>query len=135
MKKILSIVLLSALCSGCWTPNYQKIPLQTSDVPYVLADGDYMDNRGNLHPNQKDVWAMSQADVYDYMKYVRNLSVKESTIEKLKDAPKKITKNHVIYTLAGTVVVLLLIIAACVAKIKQGRKHHYDDEEEALDDA
>lgn len=90
-----------------------------------------MDNRGNLHPNQKDVWAMSQADVYDYMKYVRNLSVKESAIEKLKDAPKKITKNHIIYTLSGTVVVLLLIIAACVAKIKQGRKHHhYEDEEE-----
>lgn len=128
MKKILQIALLVALCSGCWTPNYSKIPLQTSDVPYVLADGDYMDNKGNMHPNQKNVWAMGQADVFDYMKYVRNLSAKESTTEKILNAPKKITKNHVIYTLAATTVVLLIIVIVCVIKIKNGRRHKIDDD-------
>lgn len=129
MKKILHVILLAALCAGCWTPNYRKIPLQTNDIPYVLADGDYTDNEGNLHVNQKNVWAMGQADVYDYMKYIRRNSVKESTIEKLKNAPKKITKNHIMYTLLATVVVLSLLVTACVIKIKNGRKHHPDKEE------
>ncbi len=128
MKKILQIALLAALCAGCWTPNYNKIPLQTSDVPYVLADGDYMDNKGNMHPNQKNVWAMSQADVFDYMKYVRNLSPKESTTEKILNAPKKITKNHIIYTLCATTVVLLVVVLVCVIKIRNGRRHGTDDD-------
>lgn len=128
MKKILFTVLLSALCAGCWSPNYNKIPLQENDIPYVLADGDYMDNKGNLHTNQKNVWAMSQSDVFDYMKYVRKLSADESALEKLKDVPKKITKNHVIYTLAGTVVVLLIIVGVCVYRIRKAREEHQDDD-------
>ena len=129
MKKILIAMILSALCAGCWTPNYDKIPLQTSDIPYVLADGDYMDNHGNLHPNQKNVWAMSQADVFDYMKYVRKISSDESALDKLKNAPKKITKNHVIYTLIGTIVVLLIIIGVCVHRILKARKEHQGDDD------
>lgn len=128
MKKILFTILLSALCAGCWSPNYNKIPLQENDIPYVLADGDYVDNRGNLHTNQKNVWAMSQADVYDYMKYVRKLSADESTLEKLKDVPKKITKNHVIYTLIGTIVVLLIIVGVCVYRIRKAREEHQNDD-------
>lgn len=128
MKKILPLIVLSALLTGCWTPNYDKIPLQTSDIPYILADGDYMDNRGVLHPNQHDVWAMSQADVYDYMKYVRKLSNDKTALDKLKDAPKKITKNHVIYTLIGTIAVLLIIIGVCVYRIKKARKEHQNDD-------
>ena len=111
------------LCSGCWTPNYNKIPLQTSDVPYVLADGDYMDNKGVLHTNQHDVWAMSQADVFDYMKYIRNQSAKTNIIrsnetfwDKIKAFPSKITKNHIIYGMFG--IIILFIVGWMIQKRK-----------------
>lgn len=57
-----------SLSSGCLTPKYDKIPLERSEIPYILADGDYVDVNGNLHENQHNVWAMQEADVYDYVR-------------------------------------------------------------------
>lgn len=136
MKKLaLVAALLATLATGCFTPNYNKIPLQANEIPYVLADGDYRDNQGNLHVNQHNMWAMSQADVFDYMKYVRNLApVKEvkpqsslnSSIfadEKIPYLPGFITKSRLLF--AGMAIFLTLIILVFLLKRKVKKLKKY----------
>ena len=62
------------LVSGCFSSkiNYTNIPLATGDEPYILAPGNYMDNKGQLHIAQTNVWAMSQKDVYEYVRWLRD---------------------------------------------------------------
>lgn len=62
------------LVSGCFSSkiNYSNIPLAVGDEPYILAPGDYMDNNGKLHVAQTNVWAMTQKDVYEYVKWLRD---------------------------------------------------------------
>jgi len=62
------------LLSGCISSkiNYSNIPLATGDEPYILAPGDYMDNKGNLHLAQTNVWVMTQKDVYEYVRWLRD---------------------------------------------------------------
>lgn len=62
------------LVSGCFSSkiNYANIPLATGDEPYILAPGNYMDNKGQLHIAQTNVWAMSQKDVYEYVRWLRD---------------------------------------------------------------
>ena len=68
-----ALVAASVFC-GCLSTkiNYDKIPLATGDEPYILASGDYMDNKGFLHVGQTNVWALSQKDVYDYVRWLRD---------------------------------------------------------------
>jgi hypothetical protein len=120
MKKILLICAAMFIFCGCWSPNYSKIPLQQNDIPYILADGDYMDNQGALHKNQHNVWALSQADVYDYMTYVRRIGETKSTVQEIASIPSKITKTHIILAISILFDVLLLIL------IIKRRKHKED---------
>lgn len=68
-----ALVAATIFC-GCLSTeiNYDKIPLATGDEPYILANGDYMDNKGFLHVGQTNVWALSQSDVYDYVRWLRD---------------------------------------------------------------
>ena len=156
MKKSLAFSVLFSLVAltGCFTPNYNKIPLQANEIPYVLADGDYLDNQGNLHVNQHNMWAMSQADVYDYMKYVRNLSpVKEVkpqsslnqslfTDEKVPYLPKFVTKTRLLFIGVALFLTLIILVILLKSKVKRLKKYRIqaviadpevDDEEEVGD--
>ena len=153
MKRLaLVATLLAALTTGCFTPNYNKIPLQANEIPYVLADGDYRDNQGNLHINQHNMWAMSQADVFDYMKYVRNLApVKEvkpqsslnSTLfadEKIPYLPKFITKTRLLFVGLALVLTLIIMVFLLKSKVKKLKKYriqaviHDEDDDEVVED-
>lgn len=147
MKKTLAFVsLLATLATGCFTPNYNKIPLQANEIPYVLADGDYKDNQGNLHVNQHNMWAMSQADVFDYMKYVRNLSpVKEvkpqsslnSSIfanEKIPYLPGFITKTRLLFAGVALFITLIIMVFILKRRVKNLKKHRIHYVEEVVDD-
>ena len=121
MKNILPIVLTAVFLGGCWSPNYNKIPLQENDVPYILEDGDYRDNQGVIHPNQHNVWAMSQSDVFDYMTYVRSKREEPSK----RSFVNKIDKKVVVISMA---VALVLLSVALVAALKK-RKHSKKEDE------
>ena len=133
------------LLAGCFSPNYSKIPLQTSDIPYILADGDYRDVEGNVHPKQHNVWAMSQADVYDYMKYIRKLAPKpvsdipqSATFwEKVKSLPSRMTKNTVIYILLGVIGFIFAFVLIQRARIRKLKKimEEQQNEDELLNDS
>ena len=135
LKFALVATLLAALTTGCFTPNYNKIPLQANEIPYVLADGDYKDNQGNLHINQHNMWAMSQADVFDYMKYVRQLSpVKEvkpqsslnSSIfadEKIPYLPGFITKTRLLFVGMAIFLTLIILVFLLKRKVKKLKKY------------
>lgn len=146
MKRTTLFATLLLLITGCFTPNYKKIPLQTSEIPYVLADGDYKDNQGNIHPNQHNVWAMSQADVYDYMKYVRQLapikqippqSSQKTTLftdEKIPYLPKFITKTRLLFAGVAIAIAAFIMVIILKAKLKRLKKQQqeaypYADEE------
>ena len=145
MKRTL-IALLLLTVTGCFTPNYKNIPLQTSEIPYVLADGDYKDNQGQIHPNQHNVWAMSQADVYDYMKYIRQLApVKQVPPpsptntslfkdEKIPYLPKFITKTRLLFLGIALFISLIILVFILKAKVKRLKKQQpqppYDNYEE-----
>lgn len=80
INKIRKFALVSALSafstimSSCLSTdiNYDKVPLAVGDEPYILAPGDYMDTKGFLHVAQTNVWALSQSDVYEYVRWVRD---------------------------------------------------------------
>lgn len=132
---LVATLLAASLTTGCFTPNYNKIPLQANEIPYVLADGDYKDNQGNLHINQHNMWAMSQADVFDYMKYVRNLSpVKEvkpqsslnSSIfanEKIPYLPGFITKTRLLFVGLAVFLTLIILVFLLKRKVKKLKKY------------
>lgn len=151
MKKLaLVATLLATLATGCFTPNYNKIPLQANEIPYVLADGDYKDNQGQIHYNQHNMWAMSQADVFDYMKYVRNLApVKEvkpqsslnSTLfadEKVPYLPGFITKTRLLFVGMAIFLTLIILVFLLKRKVKKLKKYRIQEvvtevEDEDLD--
>ena len=132
---LVATLLATSLTTGCFTPNYNKIPLQANEIPYVLADGDYKDNQGNLHINQHNMWAMSQADVFDYMKYVRQLSpVKEvkpqsslnSSIfadEKIPYLPGFITKTRLLFVGMAVFLTLIILVFLLKRKVKKLKKY------------
>ena len=153
MKKslVLSALLSLVTLTGCFTPNYNKIPLQANEIPYVLADGDYRDNQGNLHLNQHNMWAMSQADVFDYMKYVRNLApVKEvkpqsslnSTLfadEKVPYLPKFITKTRLLFVGVALFLTLIILVFMLKRKVKNLKRYKvqaviHEPEDEVVED-
>ena len=151
---LVATLLATSLTTGCFTPNYNKIPLQANEIPYVLADGDYKDNQGNLHINQHNMWAMSQADVFDYMKYVRQLSpVKEvkpqsslnSSIfadEKIPYLPGFITKTRLLFVGMAVFLTLIILVFMLKRKVKKLKKYRIqaviddgeDDAEEFVDE-
>jgi hypothetical protein len=112
MKTKMHLVLaLSALlaCAGCFSPDYKKIPLQTNEIPYILADGDYVDNKGKVHTDQHNVWAMSQADVFDYMSYIRkNGPIQNPASSRMDSIKGFFTKTRVIIMLSITTVLFLV---------------------------
>ena len=147
MKKSLTLLALATcFITGCFTPNYNKIPLQANEIPYVLADGDYRDNQGNLHVNQHNMWAMSQADVFDYMKYVRNLApVKETkpqsslnptlfADEKIPYLPAFITKTRLLFAGVALFLTLVIMVFLLKRKVKNLKKHRIHVIETELDD-
>lgn len=72
IKITLFLCLVTFLC-GCTTKiNYDKIPLTVGDEPYILMPGNYMDINGFMHLNQTNVWALSQKDVFEYVKWIRD---------------------------------------------------------------
>ena len=118
MKSVLFIIITASLLGGCWSPNYNKIPLQENDVPYILEDGDYRDNQGVMHPNQHNVWAMSQSDVFDYMTYVRSKHEEPAK----RSFVNKIDKKVVIISIAVALVLLLVALVAALKRCKHDKK-------------
>ena len=132
MKKTLPIfAALIMFCAGCWSPNYNKIPLQTSDIPYILADGNYMDNKGNLHPNQHNVWAMSQADVFDYMKYIRNIEPPKDVVDKVSSYTNRIPLDYKVLIFIILVISLITLFVVFKIKISKLKKKLEKIQEEA----
>lgn len=88
MKRIttpLAAAVAAFFCvSGCLTPKYDKIPLERNEIPYILADGDYTDVNGNVHSNQHNVWAMQEADVYDYVRGLAPSTKRGGVMERIK---------------------------------------------------
>ncbi len=118
MKSVLFIIIAASLLGGCWSPNYNRIPLQENDVPYILEDGDYRDNQGVIHPNQHNVWAMSQSDVFDYMTYVRTKREEPTK----RSFTSKMDKKVVIISMALALVLLSVVLVATRKKRKHDKK-------------
>ena len=123
-------VLLTVSAVGCFTPKYQKIPLEKNEIPYVLADGDYTDKDGNIHKDQHNMWAMSEADVYGYIKSLTRQEKKTSFLDRIKGITKEDVKSALLWVFGTLTAVLLLVL-----KIKSRKKHHaesdsdYDEED------
>ena len=127
MKKLALAALLATLATGCFTPNYNKIPLQANEIPYVLADGDYRDNQGNLHINQHNMWAMSQADVFlAPVKEVKPQSSLNSSIfadEKIPYLPGFITKSRLLFVGMAIFLTLIILVFLLKRKVKKLKKY------------
>lgn len=73
MNRCLTVLAVSCLIfSGCKTKNkWEDVPLTEGDVPYVLPPGEYIDITGKTHIETKNRWSLSEGDVYNYIKYLK----------------------------------------------------------------
>ena len=133
MKRLTSTaaagIAAAILLSGCFTPKYDKIPLEKGDVPYILADGDYVDVEGNVHQNQHNVWAMQESDVYNYVRSLVPGKRKTGMAEKFEVATKLDIKWLAIAILLAIGTGMLVIILVLRRKLRKANAEvHFAEE-------
>ena len=74
MKKfiVVACVMLMSMFCGCRNTKINDIPLTEGEIPYVLPIGTYYDIDGVEHVETHVRWSMSQEDVFNYVKWLRD---------------------------------------------------------------